>query len=328
VAILGLGVYRPVRVVSNDEICGPIDSSDEWIRSRSGIGTRRFAGPDETVISMSVAAARQALERSGIAAEQIGCVVLATSTYLSQTPAAAPQIAHLLGADAPAAFDISAGCAGFCHAVSLAADMVRGGSALYVLVIGTEKLSETLDLTDRSTAFIFADGAGAVIVGPSDVEGIGPVVWGSDGSQADVIRQEPDWSQFRNDPSVGTPYVRMEGTKVFRWAPFAMVKVATEALDRAGIAVGDLGAFIPHQANLRITETLARGLKIPESVPVARDIIDSGNTSAASVPLAMEAMLAGGHVAEGATALLIAFGAGLSFAAQVVTLPSCDPLAS
>ncbi len=327
-AILGLGVYRPVRVVSNDEICGPIDSSDEWIRSRSGIGTRRFAGPDETVISMSVAAARQALERSGIAAEQIGCVVLATSTYLSQTPAAAPQIAHLLGADAPAAFDISAGCAGFCHAVSLAADMVRGGSALYVLVIGTEKLSETLDLTDRSTAFIFADGAGAVIVGPSDVEGIGPVVWGSDGSQADVIRQEPDWSQFRNDPSVGTPYVRMEGTKVFRWAPFAMVKVATEALDRAGIAVGDLGAFIPHQANLRITETLARGLKIPESVPVARDIIDSGNTSAASVPLAMEAMLAGGHVAEGATALLIAFGAGLSFAAQVVTLPSCDPLAS
>ncbi|MDP9118341.1 MAG: 3-oxoacyl-ACP synthase, partial [Actinomycetota bacterium] len=128
-AILGLGVYRPLRLVSNEEICGPIDSSDEWIRSRSGIATRRFAGAGETVISMSVAAAREALAQSGIAAEQIGCVVLATSTYLSQTPAAAPQIAHLLGTDAPAAFDISAGCAGFCHALGLAADMVRGGSA-------------------------------------------------------------------------------------------------------------------------------------------------------------------------------------------------------
>jgi 3-oxoacyl-(acyl-carrier-protein) synthase III len=200
--------------------------------------------------------------------------------------------------------------------------MVRGGSARYVLVIGTEKLSETLDLTDRSTAFIFADGAGAVIVGPSDVEGIGPVVWGSDGSQADVIRQEPGWSEFRNDPTVGTPFVRMEGTKVFRWAPFAMVKVATEALDLAGLTVDDLDAFIPHQANLRITETLARGLKIPDSVPIARDIIDAGNTSAASVPLAMEAMLASGQVADGGTALLIAFGAGLSYAAQVVTLPT------
>ena len=236
-------------------------------------------------------------------------------------PAAAPQIAHLIGADAPAAFDISAGCAGFCHALNLAADMVRGGSARYVLVIGTERLSETLDLADRSTAFIFADGAGAVVVGPADVEGIGPVVWGSDGSQSDVIRQEPGWSQFRQDPTVGRPFVRMEGTKVFRWAPFAMVKVATEALDRAGITVADLDAFIPHQANLRITETLARGLKLPESVPVAHDIVTAGNTSAASVPLAMEAMLAAGEAPPGGMALLVAFGAGLSYAGQVVTLP-------
>ena len=214
-AILGLGVYRPVRRVSNEEISELIDSSDEWIRSRSGIGSRRFAGPDETVISMSVAAGRAALQRSGIAAGQIGCVVLATSTYLSQTPAAAPQIAHLIGANAPAAFDISAGCAGFCHALGLAADMVRGGSARYVLVIGTERLSETVDLTDRSTAFIFADGAGAVVVGPADVEGIGPVVWGSDGSQSDVIRQEPGWSEFRTDPTVGCPSCGWRGRRCF-----------------------------------------------------------------------------------------------------------------
>lgn len=320
-AILGLGVYRPERLVTNDEISGPIDSSDEWIRSRSGISTRRFAGPDESVISMSVAAGRQALEHSGIPASSLGCVVLATSTYLSQTPAAAPQIAFQLGATAPAAFDISAGCAGFCHALGLAADMVRGGSADYVLVIGTEKLSETLDLLDRSTAFIFADGSGAVVVGPADSEGIGPVVWGSDGSQSEVIRQEPGWSEYRNNPDVGKPFVRMEGTKVFRWAPFAMAQVATDALERAGVTADDLDAFIPHQANLRITETLTRTLKLPPNIPVARDIVDSGNTSAASVPLAMEAMLAAGEVAGGGTALLIAFGAGLSYAAQVVDLP-------
>ncbi|MBB3036515.1 beta-ketoacyl-ACP synthase III [Hoyosella altamirensis] len=319
--ILGLGVYRPQRVVPNADIVGAIDSSDEWIQTRSGIRNRRFAGDDETVISMSVAAAEQAIRSSGIEAGDVDCVIVATSTYLYQTPAAAPQIAYQLGMRGAAGFDVSAGCAGFCHALSLASDMVRAGSAGHVLVVGVEKLSENMDPTDRSTAFIFADGAGAVIVGPSDTPGIGPVVWGSDGSQYQAIRQEPSWGEFRADSSIPRPVVKMEGTAVFRWAPFTMAPVARKALEKAGVTIDDLDAFIPHQANMRITETMARSLKIPEHVAIARDIVDSGNTSAASVPLAMETLLKNGDVGEGSLALLIAFGAGLSFAAQVVTMP-------
>ena len=200
----------------------------------------------------------------------------------------------------------------------MASDLVRGGSARHVLVIGVEKLSLFLDPTDRSTAFIFADGAGAVVVGPADEAGIGPVAWGSDGSKSHVITQEPGCQDRHSDQPM---VVRMEGTAVFRWAPFAMADVAREAVDGAGLTLSDLDAFIPHQANLRITETLARNLKLPEGIAIARDVQDSGNTSAASVPLAIEAMLRNGEAKVGDTALLIAFGAGLSYASQVVTLP-------
>ncbi len=250
-------------------------------------------------------------------AGQLGCVIVATSTHPEHTPAAAPQIADRLGSTA-AAFDVSAGCAGFCHALSVASDLVRGGSAEYVLVIGVERLSRFMDPTDRGTAFIFADGAGAVVVGRAEEAGIGPVAWGSDGSQAQVIRQTPSCMDPEDHRD---PVVQMEGTAVFRWAPFAMAKVAHEALDRAGVSVEDLDAFVPHQANLRITQTLARNIKLPESVAVATDVVDSGNTSAASVPLAIEAMVRGGEAAAGDVALLIAFGAGLSYAGQVVRLP-------
>jgi beta-ketoacyl ACP synthase len=217
-----------------------------------------------------------------------------------------------------ASFDVSAGCAGFCHALSVGSDLVRGGNARYVLVIGVEKLSDFLDPTDRGTAFIFADGAGAVVVGAADEAGIGPVAWGSDGSQSHVITQEPGCQAVDHEhPMV----VRMEGTAVFRWAPFAMADVAREAIAGAGLEITDLDAFIPHQANLRITETLARNLKLPEGIAIARDVQDSGNTSAASVPLAIDAMVRKGEVKVGDTALLIAFGAGLSYAGQVVTIP-------
>lgn len=316
-AMLGLGVYRPERLVTNDEICQVLDSSDEWIQSRSGIKTRRFAGPDEDLITMATTSAARALEVAGVDAKQLGCVMVATSTHPEHTPASAPQIATRLGSTA-AAFDISAGCAGFCHALNLASALVRGGAETYVLVIGVEQLSRFMDPTDRGTAFIFADGAGAVVVGPSDEAGIGPTAWGSDGSKADVIAQTPSCLDNQQQHQ---PVVRMEGTAVFRWAPFAMAEVAHEALDRAGVSVADLDAFIPHQANLRITQTLARNIKLPESVAIATDIIDSGNTSAASVPLAIDAMLRSGQAKPGDVALLIAFGAGLSFAGQVVTLP-------
>ncbi|MGZ4454790.1 MAG: thiolase family protein, partial [Nocardioides sp.] len=192
-AILGVGAYRPSRVVPNADLVEAIDSSDEWIQQRSGIKQRRWATPEETVQMMSVAAARQALERAGLDARQVDCVVVATVSHMLQTPAVATAIAHELGTDQAAAFDISAACAGFCHGVAMAADFVRAGSARHVLVIGVERLSDLTDVGDRGTAFIFADGAGAAIVGPSDTPGIGPVVWGSDGEQFDLIRQREDW---------------------------------------------------------------------------------------------------------------------------------------
>ena len=319
-AMLGLGVHRPERVVTNDEICEVLDSTDEWIQTRSGIRTRRFAADDETLIGMSISASERALKAAGVDAHQIGCVIVATSTHPEHTPASAPQVANGLGITA-AGFDVSAGCAGFCHALNLAASMVRAGQESHVLVVGVEQLSRFMDPTDRGTAFIFADGAGAVVVGPSDAARIGPTAWGSDGSQAHVITQTPSCLGGPSHSDADHPVVQMEGTAVFRWAPFAMAKVAHEALGLAGIGVDDLDAFIPHQANLRITQTLAKNIGLPDSVAVATDIVDSGNTSAASVPLAMEAMIRQDEAVPGDTALLIAFGAGLSYAGQVVTLP-------
>jgi 3-oxoacyl-[acyl-carrier-protein] synthase III len=317
--ILGVGGYRPSRVVSNDEICERIASSDDWIRTRSGIVSRRWATPDETVASMSVAAGGKALADAGVQADQVDCVLVSTVSHLSQTPAISTTIAAELGTGGVAAFDISAACAGFCYGIELAQSMVRTGSATYVLVIGVERLSDLTDLTDRSTAFLFGDGAGAALVGPSEEPGIGPVVWGSDGTQADVIRQEEDWDDALAAGEF--PHLTMQGNQVFRWASYEMAKVAQRALDAAGVSPADLDAFIPHQANMRITDAMARALKLPDHVVIARDIAEQGNTSAASIPLAMERMLAAGEVKSGDTALIIGFGAGLVYAAQVIRIP-------
>jgi 3-oxoacyl-[acyl-carrier-protein] synthase-3 len=323
-AILGVGAYRPVRLVPNAEVVDAIDSSDEWIQQRSGIKTRRWAGPDESVQMMSVEASRIAIARAGLDPAQIDCVVVATVSHLLQTPAVATAIAHELGTDA-AAFDISAACSGFCHGIALASDFVRAGSARHVLVIGVERLTDILDLTDRGTAFIFADGAGAAVVGPSDTPGIGPVVWGSDGEQFDLIRQREDWRDVVGSPerpgSGVMPHLTMQGNPVFRWASFAMAKIGQQALDAAGVTLDELDVFVPHQANMRIIDAMARSMKLPSTVRIARDVADQGNSSAASVPLALDRMMAEGEARSGDTALLIAFGAGLSYAAQVVTVP-------
>ena len=324
-AILGIGAYRPVRVVPNSDVVDAIDSSDEWIQQRSGIKTRRWAGPEESVQMMSVEASRIAIERAGLDPGQIDCVVVATVSHLLQTPAVATAIAYELGTDNAAAFDISAACSGFCHGISLASDIVRAGSARYVLVIGVERLTDILDLTDRGTAFIFADGAGAAVVGPSETPGIGPVVWGSDGEQFDLIRQREDWRDVVGSPEVPgsgvMPHLTMQGNPVFRWASFSMAKIGQQALDAAGITLDELDVFVPHQANMRIIDAMARSMKLPAHVKIARDVADQGNTSAASVPLALERMIAEGDARSGDTALLIAFGAGLAYAAQVVTVP-------
>ena len=319
--ILGVGAYRPRTVVPNSDIVDRIDSSDDWIRTRSGITTRRFAEPDETVQMMSVSASRDALAAAGLEPEDIDCVIVATVSHLMQTPAVAATIADELGCTPAAAFDISAACAGFCYALSLASDMVRVGTSTHTLVIGVERLSDITNPDDRSTAFIFADGAGAVVVGPSDTPRIGPVVWGSDGGKSGFITQTQSWDDVFASAEAEWPTLHMEGNPVFRWASFEMAKTAKEALDRAGVAPGDLDVFVPHQANMRITDAMARTLKLPESVAIARDIAEQGNTSAASIPLALERMIADGEAKSGQSALFIAFGAGLVYAAQVVILP-------
>lgn len=333
--ILGVGGYRPTRVVPNEEILKHIDSSDEWIRSRSGIATRHWAGPEETVSAMSVEAAGKAIAAAGISPEQIGGVIVSTVSHFKQTPAIATEIAHKIGAGRPAAFDISAGCAGFGYGLTLAKGLIVEGSAEYVLVIGVERLSDLTDLEDRATAFLFGDGAGAVVVGPSQEPAIGPTVWGSEGDKSHTIKQTVGWDEYRTTPLPGGdrdevrqaieeirfPAITQEGQAVFRWAVFEMAKVAQQALDDAGVSPADLDVFIPHQANMRIIDSMVKTLKLPESVTVARDVETTGNTSAASIPLAMERLLATGQAKSGDTALLIGFGAGLVYAATVVTLP-------
>lgn len=322
VGLLSVGAYRPERVVTNDELCRNIDSSDEWIYSRTGIKTRRFAAREESAASMAIEAGRQAIANAALSASDIDGVIVATSTHFLQTPACAPEVAAGLDATGVPAFDISAGCAGFGYAIGVAADMIRGGSAAKILVIGSEKLSPTIDMQDRTNCFIFADGAAGVVVGETPGQGIGPTVWGSDGEQATAIRQDIDWIDYMDDPTGPRPFLRLEGSAVFRWAAFEMGKVGRQAMDAAGIRPDEIDVFIPHQANSRINEVLAKNLELRPDAIIANDIEHTGNTSAASIPLAMAELLATGAAKAGDLALLIGYGAGLSYAAQVVVMPN------
>jgi len=320
--ILSVGGYQPARVVPNSEIVDRIDSTDEWIQQRTGIESRRFAAPDESVIDMATKACQQALDRAHLTMADIDTVIVATITYPFQAPSAATALVAALGNPKAAAFDINAACAGFCYGLGMASDFVRSGTSKHVLVVGVEKLSDFTDPDDRATAFIFADGAGAVIVGPSERPGIGPTVWGSDADSRDAIVMNPSWNEFRNDAQgVKWPNISQQGQAVFRWAVFSMSKAGLRALEAAGVTPDQLDAFIPHQANVRIIETMAKEMKIPEKVIIAQDIRTSGNTSAASVPLAMSALLAEHPELHGGLALLIGYGAGLVYAGQVVQLP-------
>ncbi|MCQ8769514.1 beta-ketoacyl-ACP synthase 3 [Streptomyces telluris] len=320
VGILGIGAYRPHRVVGNAEVAARTGRTAEWIERRTGIVERRYAGPGESVTDMAVEAARKAAADAGIAPGKLGAVILASMSYLQQSPGGSAEIADRLGIRA-AAFDLNAACAGFCYALALASAMVRDGSAQYVAVIGSDRMTDIVAPDDPSAAILFADGAGAVVVGPQDEEGIGPVVWGSDGSRAGLIAHDAAWDAFRDDPGREWPTMKMAGPEVFRWAIEEMPAVARAALEAAGIGAGDLDAFVPHQANLRMIETVTQRLDLPGHVTVARDVVHSGNTSAASVPLALARLKELGSVGSGGLALLLGFGAGLTWGAQVVRLP-------
>jgi 3-oxoacyl-[acyl-carrier-protein] synthase-3 len=310
--ILAFGGYQPANVVTNDHLAATIETTDEWIRSRVGIASRRIAGPDETVTDMAVAAGGKALAASGLPAADIDLVIVATCTQEAQIPNTSATVAHRLGINSPGAYDLNAACAGFCYALASASDAVRAGSATAALVIGAEKMSQWVDWTDRSTCIIFADGAGAAVVAAADSAeeaGIGPVVWGSAGEHADKISISDRES-----------FIVQQGQTVFRWATTMLAPVARAACERAGITPSQLAAFVPHQANLRIVEAIARQLGAPD-VLVADDIVDAGNTSSASIPLALARMTEKGHLSSGAPVLVLGFGAGMTYAAQVIIMP-------
>jgi 3-oxoacyl-[acyl-carrier-protein] synthase III len=307
--ILAIGGYQPDNVVTNDDLAKVVATNDEWIISRVGIEERRFAGPEESLGDMAVAAGAKAIAASGLSPADIDLVIVATCTAEAPIPNVSATVAHRLGIAAPGAYDLNAACAGFCYALSNAADAVKAGTARNVLVIGAEKMTSWVDPLDRSTCIIFADGAGAAVVGPSDTPEIGPVAWGSAGDLADRIT-----IASRND------FLQQEGQAVFRWATTALTPTALAACERAGVKVEDLSAFVPHQANLRIIESIARKLGIPRE-KVADDIVHAGNTSSASIPLALSRMSEQGRLPSGTPVLLLGFGAGLCYAAQVITVP-------
>ncbi|MFL6136399.1 MAG: beta-ketoacyl-ACP synthase III [Frankiaceae bacterium] len=307
--ILGVGDHRPAKVVTNVDLEALVDTSDTWIRERTGIVSRRVAADDESVVDMACAAASKALAAAGVEPDAIDLVLVATCSAADRLPTVAPQLADRLGMTRPGALDVNAACAGFCYALAQASDAVRAGSARLALVVGVEKLSSITDWTDRSTCILFADGGGAAVVGPADEPGIGPVVWGSEGDRGELITVRAD-----------DPYLRMDGPAVFRWATTKLAPVALAACERAGLAPADLKAIVLHQANNRIIDAIVRTLRVPHAV-VARDVVESGNTSAASIPMALSRLIELGEVGSGDPALLLGFGSGLTYAGQVVLVP-------
>jgi 3-oxoacyl-[acyl-carrier-protein] synthase-3 len=320
--IYSLGAARGDLSVTNDDLAGPIDSSDEWIRQRTGVITRTRASAGISAADLATAAGAEAIEKAGLTPDQIDVVLISTISNTVQTPSMAALVADRLGANPAAAYDISAACAGYTYGIAQADSFVRSGLATYVLVIGAEKLSEIVNPTDRTISFLLGDGAGAAVVGPSDFPGISKTVWGSDGSKWDAVGMDHTLAEYRDGHGdIAWPTLRQEGQTVFRWAVWEMAKVAARALEEAGITSDQLSAFIPHQANMRIIDEFAKQLKLPESVVIARDIETTGNTSAASIPLATHRLLQEHPELSGGLALEIGFGAGLVFGAQVIVLP-------
>jgi 3-oxoacyl-[acyl-carrier-protein] synthase-3 len=307
--IAAMGHYQPSRVVTNDQLATMVDTNDAWIRSRVGIETRRVAADSESVADMAAAACAKALANAGLTAADIDLVVVATCTSVDRCPNVASRVAAKLGITAPGAFDLNTACSGFSYALATVDHAIRAGASRNALVVGAEKLSDFTDWTDRTTCIIFGDGAGAAVVTAADEPGVFPVVWGSDPEKGDAVVIE-GWR----------PYIAQAGQSVFRWATTALHPLALRACELAGVKPDELAAFVPHQANLRIIEPLARKLGAPNAV-VAKDIVESGNTSAASIPLALSKLVERREVPAGAPVLLFGFGGGLTYAGQVIRCP-------
>ncbi|MEU9285664.1 beta-ketoacyl-ACP synthase III [Streptomyces sp. NPDC048275] len=307
--IAAVGHYQPAKVLTNEDLAGLVDTSDEWIRSRVGIRTRHIAGPDEPVDELAAYAAAKALAAAGLTPGDIDLVLVATSTAIDRSPNMAARVAARLGIPSPAAMDINVVCAGFTHALATADHAVRAGSATRALVVGADKMSEVTDWSDRTTSVLVGDGAGAAVVEASQDPGIGPVLWGSVPEMGHAVRIE------------GTPpRFAQEGQSVYRWATTRLPVIARQACERAGLAPEELAGVVLHQANLRIIEPLAAKIGAVNAV-VARDVVDSGNTSAASIPLAFSKLVERGEISTGDPVLLFGFGGNLSYAGQVVHCP-------
>lgn len=319
--VVGVGGYRPKRIVTNEEVAPLIDSSDQWIRERSGIIHRRFANEEETVAEMAKLATLKALKFANLDPEQVDLLILATATNPAQLPNLAMEVTHKIGATHAGAYDLGAACSGFSYGLAAASEAILAGDAKVAVIVGSERMSDFVSQYDRGTAFLFGDGAGAFVVTAADEFLIAPPIWGADGSMAEAICMTKTWTDFQAETASEFPSLKMEGQKVFRWAITEMVKVAHGALEKAGIKVSDLGAFIPHQANQRITDHIAKSLNLPEHVAIAKDGIQMGNTTAATIPLALETLIENKEVKSGDLALLMGFGAGLSYSGQVIAIP-------
>ena len=310
--VLSFGHYQPSRVLTNDDLAQMVDTNDAWIQDRVGIRERRIAAADETVADMASAAAEKALAGSGLAASDIDMVIVATVSSVDRCPNVSARVAAHLGIAAPATLDLNTACSGFSYSLATADHAIRAGAARNAIVVGADKLSDVTDWTDRSTCILFGDAAGAAVVtaaGDDEQPGVGPVVWGSAPDRKDALTIE-GWQ----------PYIWQDGQAVFRWATTAIAPLALQACERAGVEPSQLAAFVPHQANARIIDAIAKRLKL-DNVIIAKDIVESGNTSAASIPLALSKLIERREVPSGAPVLLMGFGGGLTYAGQVIRCP-------
>ena len=326
--IAGLGRYVPKRVVTNDDLARKLDSSDQWIRERTGIRERRLAADHETASSMGVLAAQEALAMAGVDGADLDLIIVATATGDALFPPVSCLIQERLGASRAAAFDIGAACVGFVAGLATASQFIATGAARRVLVVGSEVLSRIVDWSDRATCVLFGDGAGAALLEASDTGRGVPLsfVLHSDGGGADILYAQGP-SSARSPVPAPHYFVVMDGPAVFKFAVNAMEGAVREALGRAGLTPADVDLFVPHQANQRIISAAARALGLPPE-KVVTNIDRYGNTSAASIPIALCEALEQGRLREGDRVALAAFGGGLVWGAMILEWTAVGPRAS